>query len=79
MANLSLRTLSSTPAAVGDTVTTLNIPLTLAQVDTNFINLNLAKLDKNNNLSDLTNLVTARNNLDVDQAGTAIAMAIALG
>lgn len=34
---------------------------------------------KTNNLSDLNNVVTARTNLDVDQAGTALALAIALG
>jgi hypothetical protein len=32
-----------------------------------------------NNLSDLANAATARTNLDVDQAGTAVALAIALG
>ena len=32
-----------------------------------------------NNLSDLANVATARTNLDVDQAGTALAFAIALG
>ena len=32
-----------------------------------------------NNLSDLNNAATARSNLDVDQAGTAVALAIALG
>ena len=32
-----------------------------------------------NNLSDLANAATARTNLDVDQAGTALAFAIALG
>ena len=32
-----------------------------------------------NNLSDLENTETARTNLDVDQAGTALALAIALG
>lgn len=32
-----------------------------------------------NNLSDLANVATARTNLDVDQAGTAVALAIALG
>ena len=32
-----------------------------------------------NNLSDLASAATARTNLDVDQAGTALAMAIALG
>ena len=33
----------------------------------------------NNNLSDLASASTARANLDVDQAGTSVAMAIALG
>jgi hypothetical protein len=32
-----------------------------------------------NNLSDLTNVTTAQNNLQVDPAGTALALAIALG
>jgi len=32
-----------------------------------------------NNLSDLDNAGSARTNLDVDQAGTALALAIALG
>jgi hypothetical protein len=32
-----------------------------------------------NNLSDLDNAATARTNIDVDQAGTALALAIALG
>ena len=32
-----------------------------------------------NNLSDVASVATARTNLDVDQAGTALAMAIALG
>ncbi len=36
-------------------------------------------LFSNNNLSDLGSAATARNNLDVDQAGTSVAMAIALG
>ena len=38
-----------------------------------------AALFANNNLSDLGSASTARTNLDVDQAGTATAMAIALG
>lgn len=79
MASLTLRSVTSTPAAPGDSVVTLNSPLSLTQVDNNFVSLNLAKLDKNNNLSELSNKVTARTNLDVDQAGTALAMAIALG
>ena len=54
-------------------------PLTNNEVDANFSNLNNDKMEKANNLSDLTNKVTARANLDVDQAGTAVALAIALG
>ena len=38
-----------------------------------------AALFANNNLSDLGSASTARTNLDVDQAGTSVAMAIALG
>lgn len=61
-------------------------PLTNAEVDTNFINLNTEtgeKLVKNSNLSDLTNVTTARTNLSVysqtETVNQAIAMAIALG
>jgi len=36
-------------------------------------------LQVSNNLSDLNDAATARTNLDVDQAGTALALAIALG
>ena len=36
-------------------------------------------LQVSNNLSDLNNAATARTNLDVDQAGEALALAIALG
>jgi len=32
-----------------------------------------------NNLNDVANVATARTNLDVDQAGTALALSIALG
>jgi hypothetical protein len=66
--------------------TAINVPLTNAQVDTNFINLNTElgeKLVKASNLSDLTSASTARTNLQVySQAETvdqAVAMAIALG
>jgi len=61
-------------------------PLTAAEIDTNFINLNTEvgqKMVKSANLSDVADLLTARTNLQVysqtqvdDQA---IAMAIALG
>lgn len=54
-------------------------PLTNTEVDNNFTSLNTNKLEAGNNLSDLTNAATARTNLQVDQAGTAVAMAIALG
>jgi hypothetical protein len=57
-------------------------PLTNDEVDDNFINLNTelgGKLVASNNLSDLTNVATAQTNLQVDPAGTAVALAIALG
>ena len=54
-------------------------PLTNTEVDNNFTNLNSDKMEKSNNLSDLTNDATARSNLNVDEAGTALALAIALG
>jgi hypothetical protein len=57
-------------------------PLTNDEVDDNFINLNTelgGKLVASNNLSDLTNVATAQTNLQVDPAGTAVALSIALG
>ena len=54
-------------------------PLTITEVDNNFNNLDVDKMEKANNLSDLTNTATARDNLGVDAAGTAVALAIALG
>ena len=54
-------------------------PLTNTEVDANFSNLNTDQEEASNNLSDLANAATARTNLDVDQAGTSLAMAIALG
>lgn len=40
------------------------LPLTWSEVDSNFTNLNTDKLDKVNNLSDVTNATTARTNLN---------------
>lgn len=54
-------------------------PLTNTEVDDNFSNLNTDKMEKSNNLSDLTSVATAQTNLQVDPAGTAVALAIALG
>lgn len=56
-----------------------NAPLTIQEVDDNFDNLNTDKMEKSNNLSDLADPATARSNLGVDAAGTAVALAIALG
>ncbi len=58
-------------------------PLTNTEVDSNFSNLNTDKMEKTNNLSDVSNAATARTNLDVpsssEAAGNAVAMSIALG
>jgi hypothetical protein len=58
-------------------------PLTNAEVDANFSNLNTDKSEKSANLSDLTSASTARSNLGVYSSAEvdnqAIAMAIALG
>jgi len=58
-------------------------PLTNTEVDSNFSNLNSDKMEKSNNLSDISNTTTARTNLGVSSSSeatdNAIAMAIALG
>lgn len=58
-------------------------PLTNAEVDANFSNLNTDKMEKSNNLSDVSNTATARSNLSVpsvqEAQDYAVAMAIALG
>ncbi len=58
-------------------------PLTNAEVDANFSNLNDDKMEKSSNLSDVANTATARTNLNVysvqESQEFATAMAIALG
>ena len=58
-------------------------PLTNTEVDNNFINLNSDKMEKTQNLADVSNTATARTNLDVpsttESLNNAVAMAIALG
>lgn len=68
------------------TITLRNVkgtPLTNSEVDTNFSNLNTDKMEKSNNLSDLSSTSTARTNLGVysttEVQEQAIAFAIALG
>lgn len=56
---------------------TKGTPLTIAELDANFSNLNTDKMEKSNNLSDLTSASTARTNLNVDVAGTAATLATA--
>ena len=62
---------------------TKGAPLTNAEVDANFANLNEDKLDASNNLSEITDAAAARANLgaaSLQQAQDyATAMAIALG
>lgn len=64
-------------------VTNKGAPLSNAELDANFVNLNTDKMEKASNLGDLSNKSTARSNLDVlssaQTTNEAIAMAIALG
>lgn len=54
-------------------------PLTNTEVDNNFSNLNTDKLEATNNLSDVSNVDTARSNLGAASSDDALALAIALG
>lgn len=54
-------------------------PLTNDELDDNFADLSSSRLLPGNNLADVSDVALARENLSVDEAGTAIAMAIALG
>ena len=58
-------------------------PLTNTEVDSNFSNLNTDKMEKTNNLSDVSSAATARTNLgaisSAQATDEAIAMSIALG
>jgi len=68
-------------AAVTDVTANLamsNVTITGGTISGTTISGLTGVLESANNLSDLDNVVTARTNLDVDQAGTAVAMAIAL-
>lgn len=53
--------------------------LTHTEMDDNLTNLNTDKMEKSNNLSDVTDAATARSNIGAASSDDALALAIALG
>ena len=62
----------TTRVTSGGGATVKNAPLTNAEIDNNFINLNVDKVEKTSNLSDLSNADTALTNLGGTTVGTAV-------
>ena len=60
-----MATALTTRVTSGTGATVKNAPLTNAEVDGNFLSLNDNKLEASSNLSDLTNVSTARSNLSL--------------
>lgn len=78
MATLTLRN----TAQSGNTYNVYNnkqAPLTIYEVDNNFIELNSKKLEASANLSDLTNIAIARQNLQVGLESDSMYYVIAFG